>query len=67
MNPPSPRGLGRDAGSVTLMSFFAADDIVRAAYANGEIRLKEVRGVYRQDSLAVLSSLGTVVSLLSMP
>jgi hypothetical protein len=64
MYPPSPRGLGNDAGSVTFISCLA-DAIVRP-YAVGEIGEKDIRVVDIQYGLTVLKSLCADENLLSM-
>jgi hypothetical protein len=65
MYPPSPKGLGRDAGSVTFISCLA-DAIVRDLYAMGEIGANDVRVVDIQDGLTVLKILCADENLLSM-
>ena len=65
MYPPSPRGLGNDAGSVTFISCLA-DAIVRNLYAIGKIGANDVRVVCIQYGLTVLKSLCADENLLSM-
>jgi hypothetical protein len=65
MYPPSPRGLGNDAGSVTFISCLA-DAIVRDVYAIGEMGANNVRVVDIQYGLAILKSLCADENLLSM-
>jgi hypothetical protein len=64
MYPPSPRGLGNDAGSVTFISCLA-DAIVRP-YAIGEIGEKDIRVVCIQYGFTVLKSFCADENLLSM-
>ena len=65
MYPPSPRGLGNDAGSVTFISCLA-DAIARDMCAIGEIGANDVRVVDIQYGLTVLKSLCADENLLSM-
>jgi hypothetical protein len=65
MYPPSPRGLGNDAGSVTFISCLA-DAIVRDLYAIGVIGEKDIRVVCIQYGLTVLKSFCADENLLSM-
>jgi len=65
MYPPSPRGLGNDAGSVTFISCLA-DAIARSFCVIGEIKGNVVGVVYLQYGLTVLKSTCTDENLLSM-
>jgi len=65
MYPPSPRGLGNDAGSVTFISCLA-DAIARDLCAIGVIGANDVRVVDMQYGFTVLKSLCADENLLSM-
>ena len=64
--PPSPNGLGNDAGSVTFMSF-TDDAIVRVLWELREYEFVDTRRWCVQYGLAILEIPDCKASLLSMP
>jgi hypothetical protein len=65
MYPPSPRGLGNDAGSVTFISCLPVA-IARDLWAIGEIGIDDALIVYIEYGLTVLKSFCADENLLSM-
>jgi hypothetical protein len=65
MYPPSPRGLGNDAGSVTFISCLPVA-IARDRWAIGGIGINDVRIVNLEYGLTVLKSFCADENLVSM-